>query len=183
MPDDPRTDDDLVRAINRGPPDAEPAFAALYRRHKEWALRLARRLSPPHADPADIVQDSFITLLKQFPGFQLRGRLTTFLYPVIRHRALAATRKRRPASLHDDTRAPPSADQALPAEFAPLRAAVADLPEPQREVLLMRLVDDMEVSEVAMALGIPTGTVKSRLHAALATLRADLRAREWFEGR
>lgn len=179
MPDDPRTDDDLVRAINAGPPGAEPAFAALYHRHKAWALRLARRMTPRDADAADIVQDTFITLLRQFPGFTLRGKLTTFLYPVIRNRALALTRTRRHAALDAET--PEQAGASLPADLSSLRAAVERLPEPQQEVLLMRLVDNMDVLEVAVALNIPPGTVKSRLHAALTSLRADPQAREWFE--
>lgn len=181
MPD-PRSDDDLVRAINAGPPGAEPAFEALYRRHRDWALRVAGRLTRTHADAADITQEAFITLLRQFPGFRLRGKLTTFLYPVLRNRALALSRKRRILSLDGASR--PDADPAsppidLPDDLAPLRAAVDDLPDPQRDVLLMRLVDDMDVAEVAAALAIPEGTVKSRLHAALAALRADPRAARW----
>ena len=54
------------------------------------------------------------------------------------------------------------------------------LPDGQREVLLMRVVDDMAVAEIALALGIPEGTVKSRLHHALAALRDDPGARESF---
>lgn len=184
MPEDPRTDDELVRIINRGPPEAEPAFAALFHRHKDWCLRLARRMTTSDADAADVAQEAFITLLRQFPGFRLRGRLTTFLYPVVRNRALAAGRRRSVLRLDQDSCPEAGSELSagpLPIEFDHLRAAVADLPEPQREVLLMRLVDDMEVAEVATALGIPPGTVKSRLHTALATLRSDPRARPWHD--
>ena len=66
------------------------------------------------------------------------------------------------------------------AEPAALRAAVASLPEGQREVLLMRFVDDMSMNEIALALSIPVGTVKSRLHNALAALRADPRTARYF---
>ncbi|MCH8271334.1 MAG: hypothetical protein IH985_09030, partial [Planctomycetes bacterium] len=51
----------------------------------------------------------------------------------------------------------------------------------QREVLLMRIVDGMATAEIAAALGIPPGTVKSRLHHALKGLRADDRLRAYFE--
>ncbi len=50
-----------------------------------------------------------------------------------------------------------------------------------REVVLMRFVDDLSLQEIAAALAIPTGTVKSRLHNALATLRDDPRTRRYFE--
>ena len=52
---------------------------------------------------------------------------------------------------------------------------VSSLPEGQREVLLMRFVDGMQLDEIAVALAIPLGTVKSRLHNAIQTLRADPR--------
>jgi RNA polymerase sigma-70 factor (ECF subfamily) len=49
-----------------------------------------------------------------------------------------------------------------------------------REVVLMRFVDGMALEEIAVALQIPLGTVKSRLHRALAELRADARVQEYF---
>ena len=55
------------------------------------------------------------------------------------------------------------------------------LPEAQREVLLMRFVDGLTLAEIAEALAIPLGTVKSRLHNALRALRDDPRVREYFE--
>ena len=57
---------------------------------------------------------------------------------------------------------------------------MAGLPEGQREVLLMRFVDGMSLQEIADALDIPEGTVKSRIHNAIATLRTDARARRYF---
>ncbi len=62
-----------------------------------------------------------------------------------------------------------------------LAVVLSRLPGPQREVLLMRAVDGMTLGEIAAALDIPVGTVKSRLHHALATLRADDRTRRHFE--
>ncbi|MEZ6234276.1 MAG: sigma-70 family RNA polymerase sigma factor [Phycisphaerales bacterium] len=193
MPEDPRSDAELVRAINRGPPGAEAAFEALYRRHRDWALRVARRLGAAGVDPADLVQEAFITLLGQFPGFQLRAKLTTFLYPVLRNRALAAGRKRRALRLGGDAAEEQQrfaagagagrdeGGEGVAPAYASLREAVEELPEAQREVLLMRLVDQMDVREVALALGVPEGTVKSRLHHALASLRGDPRAAAWLD--
>jgi RNA polymerase sigma-70 factor (ECF subfamily) len=53
----------------------------------------------------------------------------------------------------------------------------------QREVLLARFVDEMSLEEIAAALEIPLGTVKSRIHNALATLRDDPRTRNYFLGK
>ena len=62
-----------------------------------------------------------------------------------------------------------------------LAAVLAALPPGQREALLMRFVDGMTLTEIAAALRIPCGTVKSRMHNALQTLRQDDRARRYFE--
>jgi RNA polymerase sigma-70 factor (ECF subfamily) len=63
---------------------------------------------------------------------------------------------------------------------AELAAALAGLSPPQREVVLMRFVDDLELAEIAAALDVPLGTVKSRLHHALARLRDDPGTRDAF---
>ena len=69
----------------------------------------------------------------------------------------------------------------LHATKAELSAALAILPEEQRETLLMRFLDDMSLDDIAEALEIPPGTVKSRIHNALAKLRADPRTCRYFE--
>ena len=53
-------------------------------------------------------------------------------------------------------------------------------PDEQREVLFMRFVDDMSLQEIAVVLNIPLGTVKSRLHISLHTLRSDRRTQDYF---
>jgi RNA polymerase sigma-70 factor (ECF subfamily) len=60
-----------------------------------------------------------------------------------------------------------------------LRAALAWLPRAQAEVVVMRFTDEMSLEEIAQALSIPLGTVKSRLHHALAALREHPRTRRW----
>ena len=55
------------------------------------------------------------------------------------------------------------------------------LPAAQREVLIMRFVDGLSLADIAAALSIPQGTVKSRLHHAIKTLRDDPRTRSYFE--
>jgi len=76
-----------------------------------------------------------------------------------------------------DLPAPPSPKRASRKELA---AVLRTLPEEQLEVVLMRFVDDMALAEIAEALSIPLGTVKSRLHNALNALREDPRTRSYF---
>jgi RNA polymerase sigma-70 factor, ECF subfamily len=177
---DARTDQQLVEAANRG--DAS-AMETLYLRHREWVLSLALRFTHDHEAALDVMQETFVYLLGKFPGLVLRARLTTLLYPAVKNIALARRRRKRAGELDIDpasTDAGPTVDP--DAARSDLSAAVSQLPEAQREVLLMRVLDSMSLSEVSVALGIPEGTVKSRLHHALAALREDPRTRRQFGG-
>jgi len=179
-PADARSDEELVEAANRG--DAA-AFEALYLRYRDWTVRLARRFTPSPDDALDVLQDTFAYLLRKFPGFQLTARMTTFLYPVVKHLALTRRRKGGDPVADDEILAAMPAPSTAPAQDAraELAAALKGVSDPQREVLLMRFLDDMSLAEIAGVLGIPTGTVKSRLHHALATLRSDPRTKQYFE--
>jgi RNA polymerase sigma-70 factor (ECF subfamily) len=67
-----------------------------------------------------------------------------------------------------------------PTPRAELAAALAALSEEQREVVLLRFLDEMTLDEIAEALNVPTGTIKSRLHRALEILRNDPRTHDYF---
>ena len=174
---DPRHDRELVAAINAGDP---AAFDVLYYRYRDWVVALAYRFGGNRDDALDVMQDTFLYLLGKFPGFELTANLKTFLYPVVKH--LAWQRRRKTAR-------EVSADQALAALPAPaggagpdeLAQVMANLPAELREALLLRFVDGLSLQEVAAAVEVPLGTVKSRLHRAVAALRADARTRKYFE--
>jgi RNA polymerase sigma-70 factor, ECF subfamily len=177
---DKRTDLELVAAVNRGD---WAAFDLLYHRHRDWTYRLAWRFSGSEADAQDVVQEVFVYLAgKLRAGLELRAGITTLLYPAVKHTALAHKRKhRRWHALEEDADIPavPTApDQgSVRTELAAVLATVSGA---HREVLLMRFVDDMSLEEIGSALEIPVGTVKSRLHHALAALREDERLRRYF---
>lgn len=182
---DPRSDLDLIDAVNRG--DAE-AFDTLYLRHRDYALRIAMRFSGERETALDAVQDSFVYFYKKFPGFTLTAKLTTFLYPVLKHNALAAKHKARRAqgdTSEEALAAQPdtdrSADPAQGDASGDLHAVLARLPDAQREVLVLRFVDGLPLEDIAQALGIPLGTVKTRIHHAIRKLRADPVAKKHFE--
>lgn len=161
------SDHELVHRANGG--DSE-AFALLYHRHRDWVVRLAERYTGDRDDALDVLQDAFADFFASFPGFVLTAQLKTFLYPVVRHLALDRIRRRRPTvdvdRLADTLPAPPPA-----AADGDLARLVATLPAGQREVVLLRYVDDLSLADIAAALSLPLGTVKSRLHAALTALK------------
>ncbi len=180
MPEpDQRSDDDLIEAINAGD---EAAFEALYRRYRDWVYRLSYRFTRNEADALDVLQDTFAYLLRKFPGFVLTAKLTTLLYWVVKSLAISRQRRGRAVDLPDF--AAESAADDPPSEDLvrdDLAAMMRILPPAQRETLLMRFVDDMTLQEIADALEIPLGTVKSRLHHALATLRNNENTKRYFD--
>ncbi len=168
---DQRSDLELIGAINRGD---QHAFEALYRRHRDWAWRVARRFTRDDTLASDVVQEAFLQLLGRFPGFRLTSKFSTFLYPLVRNLAVTEQRRSRRLAIGP---LPPNlarpASGAVPLEAdTPLQQALDGLAEGHREVLLMRAVDQMTIPEIALALGLPEGTVKSRLHNALEKLRS-----------
>lgn len=167
-------DRDLVRAAAAG--DAS-AFEVLYRRHRDFVLRIARRFGLHEQDALDVHQEVFLYVCRKLPQLELRASFTTFLYPAVKHLSL-----KRKGFL---ARFLPSGglfggEEGVPEPTVGPRCGddfprlVARLPAGQREVVLLRFVDGMDLAEIAAALGIPAGTVKSRLYNALKFLRETI---------
>jgi RNA polymerase sigma-70 factor (ECF subfamily) len=176
---DARSDLELIAAINGG--DAA-AFEVLYLRHRHWVVSLAHRFTSDNDAALDVMQETFLYFLKKFPGFRLTANLKTFLYPAVRNLSIAARRK---AQRYQATEAELEQIETTPAESAAvlneLQIVLASLSEEHRETVLLRFVDGLSLAEIAEAMEIPLGTVKSRLHTALETLRNDKRTREFFD--
>lgn len=178
MPD-PRSDAELVASLNGGD---GAAFDALYYRYRDWVVRLAARFTGHEDDALDVLQETFAYVHRKFPGFRLTAAMTTFLYPVVKHLALAARRKRLRMGGHDAALAVvPSPPAGEPGDSrGELAVVLAALSETHREVLLLRFVDGLSLEEIAGVLDIPLGTVKSRVHNAIKVLRDDPRTRAYF---
>ena len=168
------SDAELIDAANAG--DRE-ALGVLYVRHRDWTVGLARRMVASDGDALDVLQDAFLYLFGKFPGLRLTCSLRSFLYPVVLHLAQRQrSRGRRTGELVAEPAAPPAA----PAADGELAAALGSLSAEHRETVWLRFVDGLSLQEVADALSIPLGTVKSRLHVALQALREDPRAKKYF---
>jgi RNA polymerase sigma-70 factor (ECF subfamily) len=175
-----RSDLELIAAINRG--DAA-AFEVLYFRYRDWVAGLASRFTGSDDAALDVLQETFLYLLRKFPGFRLTANFKTFLYPAVRHLSIAAQQKARryQASEAEQRQIEDSpAPEPVQTGTGELEVVLAGLPEEQREVLLLRFCDGLALAEIADAMAIPLGTVKSRLHNALTTLRDDRRTRGFF---
>jgi RNA polymerase sigma-70 factor (ECF subfamily) len=173
------SDQELIELANGGDLDA---FEALYRRYRDWVYRLAWRFTGNRADALDVLQETFTYLLGKFPGFELTASMTTFLYPVVRHVSSTICNKKSRFTSEEEVLNELVAPESERREHyrSELAAVLVVLPDEQREVLLMRFVDDMSLQEISAVLDIPLGTVKSRLHNALTFLRNDRRTRDFF---
>jgi RNA polymerase sigma-70 factor (ECF subfamily) len=146
-----------------------------------WARRLARALlrEPDLAD--DLVQEAYLAALRRppAPGASRRGWLTEVLRNRARSEGRAAARRAR------RERAAEAAPPVVPTPEAclervellrALAALVNELPEPERQVVVLRYFEDLSSAAIARRLSIPAGTVRWRLKAGLDTLRARLDA-------
>jgi RNA polymerase sigma-70 factor (ECF subfamily) len=174
------SDGELVAAMNGG--DAA-AFEVLYFRHRDWVTNLAFRFTGDSDAALDVLQETFLYVLRKFPGFQLTANFKTFLYPAVRNLSIAARRKaeRYQASEEGLKQIENTPAPTVESASGDLNIVLAELPEEQREVILLRFVDGLSLNEIAEAMEIPVGTVKSRLHNALQTLRRDERTKEYFD--
>jgi RNA polymerase sigma-70 factor, ECF subfamily len=174
-PPDPRDDAALVAAVADGD---RAAFEVLYRRHLPWLLvRLARRCSSP--DIVDeVAQDTFVAVWRSARRWDGRGEVAAWIWGIgIRRLVDALRRSRRPASeLVEVAGHEGSAEDhvLLAVQYGDVGAALASLSPELRAVVQATVLDGLTTREAARLLGIPAGTVKTRMMRARAQLRQRL---------
>lgn len=163
----------------------------LYERHRDAVYRAALRITGRHEDALDVVQDAFIRAFEGLADFHGEAGFRTWVVRIASNRALDSLRSRRvrrAASLdsgQDDgspaALGPAARDDVTPGdglereELADrVRAAIAALPPDQGRVFLLYAGGELTYGEIAEAVGIPIGTVMSRIFHARRRLRAML---------
>lgn len=172
-----KSDQELIDAINKG---SQEAFEILYYRYRDWIFNLAWRFTGNQHDALDVLQETFSYFLGKFPGFELTCALTTFFYPTVKHISLNIKAKNKRFNSENEVSEEFIDIKKADGNSKELAAVLKILPDELRELLLMRYFDDMSYEEISEALNAPLGTVKSRLHRALQTLRQDGRTRSYF---
>jgi RNA polymerase sigma-70 factor (ECF subfamily) len=126
----------------------------------------------------DLVQETFVRVLRALPGWDLGGpaSLQTWILTIATRLTLNELRKPEMTTIIGDPPATDSTDAASERARigAAIAAGVAQLPDAQRAVFLLREYHELEYADIADALGLDLGTVKSRLARARATLRERL---------
>ena len=168
------------------------AFAEIVSRYRSTVAALAYRLCGDAATAEDIAQDAFVHAWQALPRFRGEASLRTWLYRIASNTAIQRLRSARPTVSLDGTDLP--GRDALPqesidvADEAPgpesqtlrdeqreaVRRAILKLPPESRAALVLREYDELPYREIAAALGIPIGTVMSRLNYARHRLRQEL---------
>jgi RNA polymerase sigma-70 factor (ECF subfamily) len=178
---DEQTDEQLVARSADG--DGE-AFGVLVTRHRDRAWAVAIRTLGDPGDAEDAVQEAFLSAFRQARSFRGDAKFSTWLHRIVVNACLDRMRKSRarPAVPIDDavsaTLADPHDYYAAAETATDVAAALARLSDDQRLAIVLVDLQGLPVEEAALALGVPTGTVKSRCHrgrAQLALLLGHLR--------
>ena len=185
---EPATDAELIRLVRDG---NSQAMDALVRRHYRNVYNLALRLSNNYDDAQDIVSEAFIRVHNALPSFRGDANFTTWLYRIVKNVFLDERKKQRIRShssleemveLEDNSVARqvedphplPEAIVERSEQAALVQAAVMTLPKNQRMMIALYHFQHLAYEEIAEIMGLPIGTVKSRLNRARLALKEKL---------
>jgi len=161
----------------------ERAFELVYERYAPSLLAYAQTLLGERGPAEEALQDTFVAVWRNARTFEGRSTVRTWLFGICRRQALKRLRGRRPDPLPEEHALEVASDAPQPeavvlarADAAAVAAALATLPPAQREVLELAFAAELSHAEIAQVLGVPVGTVKSRLFNARATLARALPA-------
>lgn len=170
------TQDSLL--VQRSRDGDRRAFGELVRQHQDGVFRFVLRMTGSRDEAMDLTQDTFIKAWQALPRWQPQAQFRTWLFQIARNAALDLLRRREALQfvpLDDDagfTAPQPAPDAQLEQRqrLALLDATLRQLPSEHREVLLLREIEQLSYAQIAAALQIQEGTVKSRIARARAAL-------------
>jgi RNA polymerase sigma-70 factor (ECF subfamily) len=178
-----------LRLVDAAVAGDREAWRELFERYRTPAFHVAYRITGRSEDALDVVQDSFIKAFQSLGSFQRDAGFKTWLLRIVVNRALDLLRARRvrlAVSFDGDQESGTAPEPAATGEPDPgrrleqqeiaqrLAAAVEELPPDQRAVFSLYAGGDMTYGQIAEVLGVPVGTVMSRLYHARLKLKARL---------
>jgi RNA polymerase sigma-70 factor (ECF subfamily) len=163
------SDEELMAAVARGD---ERALGGLVERHGARLHAHLARLVGDRDDAHDLLQETWVRVARSAKTYETGRPVRPWLYGIAGNLARDLHRRRqvrgRLVGL-DGQRA--EAPAVRPGDRIDLRRQLDRLPDRLREVVLLRFYEDLSEAEAALALGVPRGTVKSRLHGAIRELK------------
>jgi RNA polymerase sigma-70 factor (ECF subfamily) len=179
---------ELVRRSCQGDQDA---FAVLVRHHQRRAFILAFRMLNNYEEAAEAVQEAFLAAWQGLHTFRGEARFSTWLYRVVYHCCLRVLEQRRrdsrdldAAAAQAEHRAALEAGQEIQTLVADrerqetIQQAIQELPGKYRAVLILRHLQELTYEEIAQALSLPVGTIKTHLFRARNLLKERLQSLE-----
>lgn len=183
-----RTDSELVESAMAG--DSR-AIEEILRRHQPRLRAVCRRILNNDADADDATQNALIAIVRSLSSFDGRSAFSTWTYRIATNAALdeARRRQRRPTIGREELDTTRIVDLSSDRVFAALderdalEKALSTVPEDFRVAVVLRDVADLDYEQIAQVLGIPIGTVRSRIARGRAHLADVLRNRDGFGDR
>jgi RNA polymerase sigma-70 factor, ECF subfamily len=181
------SDEELMRQFRAGDGGA---FPVLVQRHRARVFAFVLRLTQDRARAEDVLQETWLRVVRGASAWQPTARFTTWVYTIARNACVDGARREQHRAAESLSEEPPDAGApwSNPERGAGatelrrfLEQAIAALPVEQREVFLLRELAGVPFAEIARVTGAPEPTVKSRMRYALEALRAHLR-RQGVEG-
>lgn len=171
---DPALEAELLAELARGAQKA--VFDRVFRALREPVFAVCLNITANRSDAQDATQETFVSAYRALPAFRGEARLSTWLFRIAIRAALRIRARRSPAEpLADEPAAPSNPNPGVAREQRErLLAGLASLSADHRVVLALFAIDGLSHRDIAETLGIPEGTVWSRLHLARKRLAATL---------
>lgn len=177
-----RRDRDLIDRVSGGD---HAAFSELYRRYASSAFGLANRILGDQTMAEEVLQEVFLSVWRRAGAFDpARGSVRSWLFAQIHHRSVDVVRREEAERRRSRATVEPEATEEdvegvieeswLSARREHVKSALTSLPPEQRRVIELAYYSGMTQTQVADAMGVPLGTVKSRTLAAMRRLRSAL---------
>ncbi len=153
------------------------AFGELVRKYQDRLYHSIYHVSGGHADAEDVVQEAFVQAFLKLGSFQRHSAFYTWLYRIAmnkwigkrrRLKSVGSLEQHRERSGFEPMAAQPEVAHALHRddEVRMLQAAMLELDDERRQIIVLREIDEMSYEEIAVVTELPIGTVRSRLHRA-----------------
>jgi RNA polymerase sigma-70 factor (ECF subfamily) len=173
---------DLMEALQAGDMSA---FETIFQDYRKMVFKTAYLMTGRKEEAEDILQEVFVSVWRSRDTFNpKKGKLTTWIYRITVNQCLSWRRRKKPAlvSLEEksidlpDIKLEEQPEEVLVTrlEYERLVKAMNALDGRHRSVLVLRYFNDLSYDEIAQVIGIPLGTVKSRISQALRSLRAQM---------
>lgn len=164
-------DRELISRVAAGD---EAAFRQLYERYGDRVFRYALTLLRNLHLAEEVVQETMVAIWRGAGSFKGGSRVSTWIFGIARNQAHALLRREvRGERVPEEPLTLPDPAEAVEREGRVL-SALAELPPDQREVVVLAFYEGLSYREIASLLGVPEGTVKSRMHFAKRKLREAL---------